>query len=247
MELKKNALDVVSLSFPVLQEEYGGHAGFNKTMANMSDNSIHYDFLVQDALRTVLRKVLRETARVGLPGDHHFYITFNTQAPGVRLSSHTRQKHPEELTIVLQHQFWDLAAHDTSFEVGLSFGGVPEKICIPYRAIKTFVDPSIPFSLEFDEDCAHDQKKSFGMEDESDGNERHEITLVIGRVFPSEEEIDAMLDAEDDDGADYDEDEEEDDRLPPGDAEAAQEGGARVVSLDAFRKKNSRKKISRKE
>lgn len=116
----------------------------------MADDLIRYDVLVQDALRTVVRKVLREVADGGLPGEHHFYIAFDTTAPGVRLSSRLRQQHPEEMTIVLQHQFWDLAVTDHAFEVGLSFGGVPERLLVPFAAVKGFFDPSVQFGLQFD-------------------------------------------------------------------------------------------------
>lgn len=116
----------------------------------MADDLIRYDVLVQDALRGVVRKVMREVADGGLPGEHHLYIAFDTTAPGVRMSSRLRQQHPEEMTIVLQHQFWDLAVSDHGFEVGLSFGRVPERLLIPFAAVKGFFDPSVQFGLQFD-------------------------------------------------------------------------------------------------
>lgn len=115
----------------------------------MSD-TIRYDLLVQDALRGVVRKVLANVAREGLPGDHHFFITFNTHAPGVHLSDAMRKQYPEEITIVLQHQFWDLTIDDTHFEVGLSFRNIPEKLSVPFSAITGFSDPSAQFALRFD-------------------------------------------------------------------------------------------------
>lgn len=124
----------------------------------MADDLIRYDVLVQDALRTVVRKVLREVADGGLPGEHHFYIAFDTTAPGVRMSSRLRQQHPEEMTVVLQHQFWDLAVTDHAFEVGLSFGGVPERLLIPFSAVKGFFDPSVQFGLQFDPQTAKDKE-----------------------------------------------------------------------------------------
>ncbi len=120
----------------------------------MADDLIRYDVLVQDALRGVVRKVLREVADSDLPGEHHFYIAFDTTAPGVRMSSRLRQQHPEEMTVVLQHQFWDLSVTDHAFEVGLSFGGVPERLLIPFAAIKGFFDPSVQFGLQFDSGAA---------------------------------------------------------------------------------------------
>lgn len=114
------------------------------------EDLIRYDVLVQEALRGVVKKVLVEASHAGLPGEHHFFIAFNTTAPGVRISSRLRQKYPEEMTIVLQHQFWELNVSDTAFEVGLSFGGVPEKLYIPFNAVKGFFDPSVQFGLQFD-------------------------------------------------------------------------------------------------
>ncbi len=116
----------------------------------MAEDIIRYDVLVQEALRSVVRKVLAEAARAGLPGEHHFYIAFDTAAPGVRLSSRIRQKYPEEMTVVLQHQFWDFVVTDTQFEVTLSFGGVPERLVVPFTAVKGFFDPSVQFGLQFD-------------------------------------------------------------------------------------------------
>ncbi len=116
----------------------------------MTKDILRYDLMVQDALKGVVRKILAEAGRDGLPGEHHFYITFRTTAPGVRLSQRLRDKHPDEMTIVLQHQFWDLNVSDHAFEVGLSFSGVPERLLIPYDAITTFFDPSVQFGLKFE-------------------------------------------------------------------------------------------------
>ncbi|MET0742830.1 MAG: ClpXP protease specificity-enhancing factor SspB, partial [Microvirga sp.] len=111
---------------------------------------IRYDLLVQDALKGVVRKVLIEAAKDGLPGDHHFYISFRTDFPGVRLSNRLRDKYPQEMTIVLQHQFWDLGITEHTFEVGLSFSNVPERLLIPFDALTGFFDPSVQFGLKFD-------------------------------------------------------------------------------------------------
>jgi uncharacterized protein len=116
----------------------------------MSKDLIRYDLLVQDALKGVVRKVLGDAARDGLPGDHHFYVSFRTDFPGVRLSPRLREKYPEDMTIVLQHQFWDLAINEHSLEVGLSFSGVPEKLFIPLDAVTGFFDPSVQFGLKFE-------------------------------------------------------------------------------------------------
>ena len=116
----------------------------------MADDQIRYDILAQDALRGVVRKVLSEVARTGLPGEHHFYITFGTRSPGVRVSSRVLEKYPQEMTIILQHQFWELKVDEHAFEVGLSFGGVPERLLVPFTAVKGFVDPTAQFALQFE-------------------------------------------------------------------------------------------------
>jgi len=117
----------------------------------MAIDHIRYDILAQDALRGVVRRVLIETAKNGLPGEHHFYISFDTRAEGVRLSPRMRAQYPEEMTVVLQHQFWDLEVTETGFEVGVSFGGIPERVTVPFAAIKGFFDPSVQFGLQFQE------------------------------------------------------------------------------------------------
>src|SRR4051812_43145253 len=116
----------------------------------MTKDLIRYDLLVQDALKGVVRKVLGDAAKSGLPGDHHFYISFWTDFPGVRLSQRLRDKYPQEMTVVLQHQFWDLGVTDHGFEVGLSFSGVPERLLIPFEAVTGFFDPSVQFGLKFE-------------------------------------------------------------------------------------------------
>ncbi|MDQ4134816.1 MAG: ClpXP protease specificity-enhancing factor SspB, partial [Pseudomonadota bacterium] len=116
----------------------------------MSKDLIRYDLLVQDALKGVVRKVLGDAARDGLPGEHHFYVSFRTDFPGVRLSQRLREKYPEDMTIVLQHQFWDLTITEQHLEVGLSFSGVPERLFIPLDAVTGFFDPSVQFGLKFD-------------------------------------------------------------------------------------------------
>ncbi|WP_421951531.1 SspB family protein [Pelagibacterium sp.] len=116
----------------------------------MAQDHIRYDILAQEALRGVVRKVLSEVARTGLPGDHHFFISFVTQAPGVRLSQKLISQYDKEMTIVLQNQYWDLKVSETGFEVGLSFDGVNETLLIPFSAIKGFFDPSVQFGLQFE-------------------------------------------------------------------------------------------------
>jgi uncharacterized protein len=116
----------------------------------MATDHIRYDILAQAALRGVVRTVLADAARKGLPGEHHFKITFNTTAPGVRLSERMRARYPKDMTIVLQHQFWDLAVTDQAFEVGLSFGGIPERVVVPFEAVTAFYDPAVQFGFQFE-------------------------------------------------------------------------------------------------
>lgn len=116
----------------------------------MATDHIRYDVLTRDALRGVLRRVLTDAAEHGLPGEHHFYITFISTAEGVRLSPRLLAQYPEEMTIILQHQFWDLVVSEDRFEVGLSFGGIPERLVVPFASIKSFLDPSVKFGLQFE-------------------------------------------------------------------------------------------------
>jgi len=123
----------------------------------MATDHIRYDVLARDALRGVLRRVLTDAAEHGLPGDHHFFITFVSTAEGVKLSSRLLAQYPEEMTVILQHQFWDLVVTEDRFEVGLSFGGVPERLVVPFHAIKSFFDPSVQFGLQFEPAEAADE------------------------------------------------------------------------------------------
>jgi hypothetical protein len=116
----------------------------------MAVDHIRYDILAQDALRGLVRRVLTDAARKGLPGDHHFFVTFKTHQDGVRLSQRLRDQYPDEMTIVLQHQFWDLKVSEEAFEVGLSFSGVAERLFVPFEAITAFADPSVQFALQFE-------------------------------------------------------------------------------------------------
>jgi uncharacterized protein len=116
----------------------------------MATDYIRYDVLAQAALRGVVRTVLADAAKKGLPGEHHFKITFNTTAPGVRLSDRMRARYPQDMTIVLQHQFWDLIVTEQAFEVGLSFGGIPERVVVPFDAVTAFYDPAVEFGFQFE-------------------------------------------------------------------------------------------------
>lgn len=116
----------------------------------MATDHIRYDVLARDALRGVLHRVLADAADHGLPGEHHFFITFLSTAEGVKLSPRLLAQYPEEMTVILQHQFWDLKVTEDRFEVGLSFGGIPERLVVPFNAIKSFFDPSAQFGLQFE-------------------------------------------------------------------------------------------------
>ena len=191
----------------------------------MSEDLLRYDILIQDALRGAVKKILAEVGRTGLPGDHHFYIAFDTNAPGVRVSQRLKERYPQEMTIVLQHQFWDLAIGEHAFEVGLSFGGVPEKLLVPYSAIKGFFDPSVQFALEFDP----------GKTAEELPEELLEAVEELAKVEQEHAESEAKSDekakplevtAKEEDGKDK-----------PATPSSDGDGGGEVVSLDAFRKK----------
>jgi hypothetical protein len=182
----------------------------------MADDHIRYDILAQDALRGVVRKVLAEVAKTGLPGDHHFYITFATQAPGVRISSRLLADYPEVMTIVLQHRYWDLSVNEHAFEVGLSFNGVSERLLVPFTALQGFFDPSVQFALQF-------QTPGVPGVAGQPATEQEPASLP-----PAIVEAAAALTGIDDNG----------DGPEPGKAAGKPDAKADVVSLDAFRKKN---------
>ena len=116
----------------------------------MPDEPLDYARMVREALLDVPRRALRLAAREGLPGEHHFYLSFRTGHPGVSVSPSVRARHPEEMTVVLQHQYWDLAVGDDAFSVTLRFGGTPERLHVPYGALTAFADPAAEFALRFD-------------------------------------------------------------------------------------------------
>jgi uncharacterized protein len=183
----------------------------------MSVDHIRYDILTQDALRGVVRTVLSDAATNGLPGDHHFFISFDTQAEGVTISSRLKAQWPAKMTIVLQHQFWDLTVGEESFEVGLSFNGIPERLIVPFAAITAFEDPSVGFQMAFAV-AANDEL----LDDES--------ISETGAATPSSAASPHALSASDGRDATVDDDK----SAPP--AKDGEEGAA-VVRLDQFRKK----------
>ena len=115
----------------------------------MSKDLMGYDKLVDDALRGAMVAALRRAAEQGLPGDHHFYISFRTDDPGVDIGDRLKASHPEEMTIVLQHQYWDLEVGDRAFSVALSFNQMRQTLTVPYAAVTAFADPSVKFGLQF--------------------------------------------------------------------------------------------------
>ncbi|MEE8536026.1 MAG: ClpXP protease specificity-enhancing factor SspB [Kiloniellales bacterium] len=189
----------------------------------MTSDGLRYDALVEDALRDVLRRALAYVAERGLPGDHHFYITFRTGHPGVDIPEHLRTRFPNEMTIVLQHQFWGLDVGEDAVGVTLTFSDVPERLTIPFAAVTSFADPSVQFGLQFDSS--------------EEGGER----MPVMPVMPTSETLPADLPGSG----------------PPRPAKDAvreagaapapepilplqpdePEEGAKVVTLDAFRKK----------
>lgn len=193
----------------------------------MPVDHIRYDLLTQQALRGVVRRVLTDAAKNGLPGEHHFYITFDTRVPNVRLSARMREQYPEEMTVVLQHQFWDLTVTDASFEVGLSFNGISEKLFVPFEAIKGFFDPSVQFGLQFqtvteadDEANAAPAATGPAAPAKPKRGKSSEPALVETSKAPTKVEPEPAEAAE-----------------KPGDEPDKPSGGAEVVRLDRFRKK----------
>jgi len=137
----------------------------------MGLEELRYDKMVEEALRGVVRESLAFAAEHGLPGDHHFYITFRTHLPGVAVPDYSRARHPDEMTIVLQHQYWDLDVDETGFSVTLSFSGKSERLVIPFSAITGFADPSAKFGLQFQGIPGQDDEDdSFGDEDEEESD-----------------------------------------------------------------------------
>ncbi|MBO0751009.1 MAG: hypothetical protein J2P53_02795 [Bradyrhizobiaceae bacterium] len=184
----------------------------------MPVDHIRYDVLTQDALRSVIRTVLSDVASKGLPGDHHFFVTFDTRADGVRLSARLKAQYPEEMTIVLQHQFWELKVGADDFDVGLAFGGIPERLHVPFHAVKAFVDPSVQFALQFTVDIDETAQAT-------DRQTPARPTAVLPSATGSRGS--SRTDAES----------ETTEPVPDGSAEPAREEGAEIVPLDRFRKK----------
>jgi hypothetical protein len=159
-----------------------------------------------------------------LPGDHHFYISFDTQAEGVRMSERLRAQYPQQMTIILQHQFWDLIVNEQGFEVGLSFGGIPEKLGIPFEAVSGFFDPSVQFGLQFEEVTEGEERQSPANAEDTPVKKKNATTppLAASIAVPARQAAAAE--------AKPDPEPEPKPHKPAG-------GGGEVVPLDRFRKK----------
>ncbi|MGH6856615.1 MAG: SspB family protein [Methylocella sp.] len=193
----------------------------------MAADLIRYDLLVQDAVRGVVRKVLADAARDGVPGEHHFYIGFRTHARGVRLSPRMRELYPDEMTIVLQHQFWDLSVAGEAFEVGLSFHNIPEMLRIPFDAVTRFADPSVGFELQF------------SVADEAAGPGAGDTGSAPPQAAPSNV-LEPLVEAEPlpEPGTARQTRKASEAAKAEGAAAKPQKGEPKVVSIDAFRKKS---------
>ena len=186
------------------------------------NDRLHYDLLVDDALRGVVRRVLADVAANGLPGAHHFYVSFKTSDPGVAIPDYLRAKYPEDMTIVLQHRYWGLEVGEDAFEVTVSFNRQNERLRVPFSALTAFVDPSVRFGLQF-------ENKKKAAEDEK------AAAPVLAGPRPQLASPGAVADKAA--------------KGTPGDAKPdlaavsqeagpeEKEGAAKIVALDAFRKK----------
>lgn len=179
----------------------------------MPDDLMRYDLLAQEALRGVIKAALRKVVKLGgLPGEHHFYIAFNTTSPGVRLSETLKQRYPREMTIVVQHQYWNLIVNEEEFEVELSFNDVPERLVIPFSAVKGFLDPSVQFGLQF-------ETVSLEQAAPSAAGKQAQVPPA-GPSLPKETKKDKKEDVQQNKAEDE-----------------AKQDEPKIVSLDAFRKK----------
>lgn len=143
-----------------------------------AERHIDYEALAQGAMRGMVRDILSRVAKSGLPGEHHFYIAFGTAAPGVIISKRLKEKYPEEMTVVLQHRFWDLTVTEERFEVKLTFDGIPERLSVPFSAIKVFFDPSVPYGLQFEPAGVE------GEDSEDAGAEGEPVTPIGSQIMP---------------------------------------------------------------
>jgi hypothetical protein len=185
----------------------------------MPINLLRYDQMIEEALRGVVRRALRAVGETGLPGNHHFYITFKTTAPGVELAGHLKEKYPEEMTIVLQYQFWGLEVAADRFAVTLSFDDVPERLVVPFTAVIAFADPAAKFGLQFQQDTG-------AAPEEATGTDAAPPARALGPAGRPAVDAAAVPDAA------------AKESKPAGGTDApAAPGDAKVVALDHFRRK----------
>lgn len=194
----------------------------------MAQDLMNYEQMTQLALRGVVRDAIRRVIREdGLPGAHHFYITFLTRYPGAEVDEGLAKKYPEEITIVLEHQFWDLAANELDFEVTLKFGGVPKYLKVPYTAVTRFHDPSVGFALQFEPPKEMEDRpepptlaklQPVAREEDTPPAPKPEKKSRLGKIKPAKAE-------------------KKDEPETPEPTPSGDDGGATVVSLDSFRKK----------
>jgi uncharacterized protein len=185
----------------------------------MTTDLIRYDLLVQDALRSVVRKVLADAARHGLAGDHHFNIAFKTQAPGVVAPATVKQRFPEEMSIILQHEFWDLVVREDVFEVSLNFSRKPERLIVPFDSITGFTDPSVPFGFKLEPRVSEQAAARPAPVAEKKGPPEGLAPAKPAPVKPSVKPVSTPKSAQN------------------AEKPAQPHGETKVVSIDAFRKK----------
>lgn len=214
----------------------------------MPNDEFRYDILAQEALRGVVRTVLRSVEKRGLPGEHHFVITFDTTAPGVSISKRLLDRYPQEMTIVIQYQFWGLKVYENAFEIGLSFNNVPETLVIPFRAMKSFQDPSVGFMLQFvgldalaePNELAEDERPA---EEDAPARTSSKLPSPAEPALPGRSEPallgagDAETDEKSESAAPSDKGKDKADKDHQDNDSDDKKKGAEVVHLDAFRKK----------
>jgi hypothetical protein len=210
----------------------------------MARDSLQYDKMVETALRGVVRQALASVIERGLPGSHHFYLTFRTTHPGVEIADRLHAQYPQDMTIVLQHQFWGLEVTDEYFVVNLSFSNIPERLKVPYAALVSFVDPSVKFGLQFQ--VPSDGSTKDGAADKPAAVIKEAPALALASIG-GQTEPKPKADAAKGEGAKADTAKADATKNSPAKDEAAKDAGAtaegdkgspeKVVSLDAFRKK----------
>ena len=191
--------------------------------ADSGKDLIGYNALVENGLRTVVREALRRVAEEGWPGTHHAYLTFRTGAPGVVVPDFLRQRYPEELTIVLQHQFWGLEVSEESFSVTLSFNKVGQRITVPFAALTSYADPSIKFGLQFGQAPQSGRKAGAKRRPPAAADAPREVRGEEAASAARREKIEPEATEDQSDAT--------------REANGEEAGGDKVVALDRFRKK----------